>query len=150
MRAPVLLGLLAVACQADGAPASLPHTSVAIQSDSGPIAFDCEIAATPNDRQKGLMFRKSLAPSDGMIFLFAGASHQTFWMHNTLIPLDMVFIRADKTVLGVVENAEPMTDTPRGVPGDSQFVLEINGGLAAQRGIRAGQHVILTATIPAR
>jgi uncharacterized membrane protein (UPF0127 family) len=96
------------------------------------------------------MYRKSLGASDGMIFLFAAPAHQTFWMRNTLIPLDMVFIKADKTVLGVVENAEPMTDTPRSVPGDSQFVLEINGGVAAQRGIRAGQHLVFTASVPAR
>lgn len=85
-----------------------------------------------------------------MLFLFPSERPLSFWMKNTLIPLDMVFIRADKTVLGIVENAEPMTETSRFVPGNSQFVLEIGGGLAAKLGIQSGQSVAFEAAVPAR
>jgi uncharacterized membrane protein (UPF0127 family) len=134
---------------AAGTPAEL-RTPVSIESDSGPIVFSAELAATPAERARGLMFRKSMGDGEGMLFLFSRADQQTFWMHNTLIPLDMVFIKSDRTILGVVENAEPMTDTGRAVPGPSQFVLEINGGLARKRGVHAGQRVAFSATIPER
>jgi uncharacterized membrane protein (UPF0127 family) len=71
-------------------------------------------------------------------------------MRNTLISLDMIFIRADRTVLGVVERATPRTDAPRAVPGPSQFVLEVNAGLAREKGIEAGQAVTFLAPVPSR
>jgi uncharacterized membrane protein (UPF0127 family) len=68
---------------------------------------------------------------------------QTFWMKNTLIPLDMIFIGSDYAIVGVVENAQPLTLIARSVGEPSQYVLEIGGGLSARLGIRAGQHVEL-------
>lgn len=106
-----------------------------------PVTVSVEIAETPEQRQRGLMFRKQLAPDDGMLFLFERPQQQTFWMHNTLIPLDMIFITADWTVLGVVENATPLTDSPRSVPGLSQYVLEVNAGYARRIGLNAGNSV---------
>lgn len=76
-----------------------------------------------------------------MLFVFPREEQQSFWMKNTLIPLDMVFIRADRTILGVVVEAEPQTLSPRSVPGRSQYVLELRGGTAPRRGIEAGQTV---------
>src|SRR5262245_5233929 len=78
---------------------------VSIAASSGEAIFQSEIADTPLERQKGLMFRTSMGEKEGMLFLFADEAPRSFWMHNTLIPLDMIFIRADRTVLGVVENA---------------------------------------------
>lgn len=85
-----------------------------------------------------------------MLFLFPSERQLSFWMKNTLIPLDMIFIKADRKVLGVVENAEPLTETSRFVEGNSQFVLEIRGGLSKALGIAAGQTVVFDATIPTR
>ena len=123
---------------------------VSIAASSGEAIFQSEIADTPLERQKGLMFRTSMGEKEGMLFLFADEAPRSFWMHNTLIPLDMIFIRADRTVLGVVENAEPKTDTSRAVEGASQFVLEINGGAAKKHGIAAGQSMTFMAPIPTK
>jgi hypothetical protein len=73
-----------------------------------------------------------------MLFLFERPEQLSFWMRNTYIPLDMIFIEPGMTVLGIVENAEPLTDTARSVPGLSQYVLEVNAGFSRRHGITAG------------
>ena len=108
---------------------------------SPPITVEVEVARTPAQTQRGLMFRRELAPDRGMLFLFARERQQSFWMRNTLIPLDMIFITSELRVLGVVENAEPETEDPREVPGLSQFVLEVNAGFARAHGIGPGTAV---------
>jgi uncharacterized membrane protein (UPF0127 family) len=97
-----------------------------------------EVVDTPETRQRGLMYRKHLGPDAGMLFLFDEQQQHTFWMHNTLIPLDMIFIKSDWTVLGIVENATPLTDSKREVPGLSQYVLEVNAGFSRRNGLQAG------------
>jgi len=106
-----------------------------------PVAVDVEVARTPAETQRGLMFRRKRAPNAGMIFLFARPRQMTFWMRNTYIPLDMVFITSEMRVLGVVENATPETDDAREVEGISQYVLEVNAGFAREHGIVAGTPV---------
>jgi uncharacterized membrane protein (UPF0127 family) len=105
------------------------------------IPFRVELARTQAEQQQGLMYRPHMDADAGMLFIFNEPAPLTFWMKNTLIPLDMVFIDADRKIVGVVENAEPQTETARRVPGISQYVLEINGGLAAKLGVRAGSSV---------
>jgi uncharacterized membrane protein (UPF0127 family) len=105
------------------------------------VTVDVEVVDTPESRQRGLMYRKQLAPDAGMLFLFERPEHHTFWMHNTLVPLDMIFITADWSVLGIVENATPLTDSPRSVDGDSQYVLEVNAGFSRRHGLAAGTSV---------
>jgi uncharacterized membrane protein (UPF0127 family) len=124
----------------DGA-APARTAAVLIDIGSQRLTYRVELARTPAEREQGLMFRRQLDPDAGMLFLFERPALQTFWMKNTLIPLDMIFISAEREIVGIVANAEPETLTGRGVPVPSQFVLEIGGGLAAERGIRAGQHV---------
>lgn len=102
------------------------------------VPVQVEVARTDAQRMRGLMFRREMAESAGMIFLFPGESHQTFWMRNTLIPLDMIFIKADRTILGIYRNAVPETDDPRDVPGESQYVLEVNGGFCQRHNVNAG------------
>lgn len=92
-------------------------------------------------RQRGLMFRRQMDADAGMLFLFDEPEHLAFWMHNTYLPLDMVFITSGMRVLGVVENAEPRTDDPREVEGDSQYVLEFHAGTARRHGIGPGVRV---------
>ena len=96
-----------------------------------------ELARTSQEHSQGLMFRESLDADAGMLFLYQDEGIRVFWMRNTLIPLDMIFISADLTVAGVVENAEPQTDTQRQVGKPAQYVLEVNGGFAAAHGITA-------------
>jgi hypothetical protein len=114
---------------------------VTVRTDDGPVTFQAEVADTPAERNRGLMDRAELADDHGMLFLFPRPAQQSFWMKNTLIPLDIIFIRPDRTILGIVENAEPETLTSRRVPGLSQYVLEINGGLSSELGIAPGQRV---------
>lgn len=105
------------------------------------VTVRVEVANTDPTRQRGLMYRREMAEDAGMIFLFDESEQLSFWMHNTYLPLDMIFIREDMSVLGVVENAEPQTDDPREVPGMSKYVLEVNAGYARRHGIGPGTRV---------
>ena len=118
--------------------AAQPARVELLPAGADPIRVTVEVVDTPESRQRGLMFRKQLAEDAGMLFLFERPEHHTFWMHNTLIPLDIIFITADWTILGVVENATPLTDSTRFVPGDSQYVLEVNAGFARRHGLQGG------------
>jgi len=123
------------------APAPAPPATVAVDTGGRKITFHVELAMTPDQQSRGLMFRQSLATDAGMLFVFDRMSVHAFWMKNTLIPLDMLFIGADRRIVGIVANAEPKTETARTVGEPSQYVLEIGGGLSGQLGIRAGQLV---------
>ena len=100
-----------------------------------------EVANTGTQRELGLMYRKHLDENAGMIFVFPDAAPQNFWMHNTPISLDMIFADAAGRVLGIVANAQPFSDQPLGVAGDSEYVLEVNGGFCAKNRIRAGDRL---------
>ncbi|MSP40634.1 MAG: DUF192 domain-containing protein [Deltaproteobacteria bacterium] len=121
------------ACQAE--------PKVSISTKTGVVAFQVEIADTPSKREMGLQYRKDLAADRGMIFLFPGESPQSFWMKNTPLPLDMIFIDRERKIVGIVEQTQPFSLEPRGVNAPSQFVLEINGGLAKRHGIKTGDRV---------
>ena len=121
------------------APASV--SSVAIDTGGRKVLFHVEVAVTPEEHARGLMYRSRLADDAGMVFVFEEPSVQRFWMKNTLIPLDMIFIGKDRKVVGVVENAAPETETERTVGAPSQYVLEISGGLWAKLGIHRGEPV---------
>jgi uncharacterized protein len=125
----------AVAAQVEARPTVLLHAGERV------IPIRVELARTEPERERGLMFRNHLDPDAGMLFLFPRPGPLTFWMKNTFVPLDMVFIDENKRVLGIVENAVPETEVPRRVPGESQFVLEVVGGLTRQLGISAGTPV---------
>ena len=114
---------------------------VLMPSGKDPITVDVEIARTPEERQRGLMYRKHLAPNQGMLFLFEKTDHLSFWMRNTYIPLDMVFIEPGMRVLGIVENTTPLSDKSCRVPGESQYVLEVNAGFSRAHGLKRGDKV---------
>jgi hypothetical protein len=123
----------------------LPVGTVVLETPPrAPLTIKAEVAATDAQRQMGLMFRESMAEDEGMIFLFPTERHNAFWMHNTLIPLDMLFIDGDWKVVGIVENATPQTDDSRAVPKMSQYVLELNAGAAARHGLGEGTEVKFT------
>lgn len=109
-----------------------------IRQNGSEVRFQVEVVDTPESRAQGLMFRKEMAQFSGMLFVYDQPQRVAFWMKNTLIPLDMVFAGADGVVRRVHANAIPgdLTSIPGG--DDIQFVLEINGGLAATLGLSAG------------
>jgi uncharacterized membrane protein (UPF0127 family) len=84
------------------------------------------------------MFRKHLDDEAGMLFVFKDAAHRNFWMHNTAIPLDMLFADSGGRVIGIVANAEPFSDKEVGAEGAAEYVLEVNGGFCAKNGIKPG------------
>lgn len=112
-----------------------------VHSANGDHGFSVEIAATADERAMGLMFRDQLAPDAGMLFDFGEEREVSFWMQNTLIPLDMIFIGADGEIKSIHVNARPLdtTSIPSGFP--VQFVLEIPGGRSVELGIAAGDLV---------
>lgn len=100
-----------------------------------------EVAETPGERKLGLQYRNELAEGQGMLFLFPTEEIQTFWMKNTPISLDMIFINAQLQIVGIVHEAVPFSTELRSVAAPSQFVLEINGGLSRRNGIGVGDTV---------
>lgn len=139
---------LVMACQARGgtaqmelSPAGLEQRALVIRSGATEHRFTVEVAATPEQQEMGLMNRTVLAPDRGMIFPFPAPRVASFWMKNTLIPLDMLFIRADGTIESIVENAVPQDLSPRMSQGEVKTVLELPGGRASALGIKPGDHV---------
>jgi uncharacterized membrane protein (UPF0127 family) len=147
MRAPLLalFGFLALACpigaEAAPPPSGLPVETITIDTKSGPHSFSVEVAADEESREKGLMYRMAMAPDAGMLFDFHTPQLVSFWMENTVLPLDMLFVRADGTIARIKENATPYSreNIPSGEP--IEVVIELNGGRAAALGITEGAHV---------
>jgi uncharacterized protein len=103
--------------------------------------FTVEVARTPDEQAQGLMNRQSLGPDRGMIFPFDQPRQATFWMKNTLIPLDLIFIRSDGTIESIAANTVPLSLETVPSQGAVAAVLEIAGGRAAELGIKAGDKV---------
>ncbi|HEY6420621.1 MAG TPA: DUF192 domain-containing protein [Candidatus Binataceae bacterium] len=115
-------------------------SSVSIVAHDGAsrVQVAVEIADTGAQRETGLMYRTHLDERAGMLFVFSDASELHFWMKNTVIPLDMIFADARGRIIGIVANAEPYSETPVGVKGASEYVLEVNGGFCARHGVQPG------------
>lgn len=114
-----------------------------VDVDGKSIWIEVEVAASRAMRTRGMMWRVALADGKGMLFLFKNQEALSFWMRNTLIPLDMVFIDSSLRVAGIVENAEPRTLTSRSPGKPSQFVLELPGGYTRKMRIKPGSAVEL-------
>jgi uncharacterized membrane protein (UPF0127 family) len=129
-----------------GPAGEIPEASpprVVFVTPAGEVPVRVEIADTPAAQRRGLMFRRELAQDAGMIFVFDTEVEHPFWMKNTYLPLDMIFISRALHVVGVVANAEPLTETNLTVSKPSQYVLEVNAGFAARHGIEPGAQVRL-------
>jgi uncharacterized protein len=118
----------------------LPKVPLTIRAANGVHPFTVQVAATEDQQERGLMFYRSLAPDEGMIFPYDPPQSVAFWMKNTLISLDMVFIRADGTIARIA-HAQPMNLDPVPAGEPVAAVLEIRGGRAAELGIREGDKV---------
>jgi uncharacterized membrane protein (UPF0127 family) len=139
----VVTGLLCLAaCQGEAAEkASLPQATIRFETSRGAWVVKVEVAADEASRARGLMFRQSLDPGRGMIFVFPGSEEHVFWMHNTPLPLDLIFLDETRAVVGVVANAAPQTDTPRTVGKPSRYVVEVGAGEAAAHAVAPGTRV---------
>jgi uncharacterized membrane protein (UPF0127 family) len=139
--ASLALAAVCAACAAKEAPAS-PMPAVVLETrDGARHRVTVELARTDAERMRGLMERTSLPPESGMLFLFAESEEHGFWMKNTFIPLDMIFIGDDGRVVGIVESAAPGTTELRSAGVPSRYVLEVNGGWAKAKGVRRGDRV---------
>lgn len=116
--------------------------SLTVLGAKGGARFELEVADEPWEEMRGLMFRREMAKGWGMVFVFADEAPRSFWMKNTLMPLDMVFVRADGVVDSVVASAEPLSLTPRRSAGPAKYVVELANGAAATAGIVAGRRLV--------
>jgi uncharacterized protein len=148
-KAAIAVAAALVACSPNVAPAEavagqaqtgLRQVPLTITSASGAHRFTVDVAATPEQQERGLMFVKHLAGGRGMIFPYDPPQNVAFWMKNTLIPLDIIFIRADGTIARIT-NAKALDETPLPSGEPITAVLEIAGGRAAELGIATGDRV---------
>ena len=122
---------------------TFPRETIAVETRSARRhLFEAWRAETPAQREQGLMFIRSLGAGQAMIFVYDPPEHVAMWMKNTLLPLDMLFVDEQGCVIKVKENARPGSLDPIEAEGDVALVVELNGGVAAQRGIRAGDRVV--------
>ena len=139
IRAALLAGVLGLAAAA--AAADCDPARVDLRGDWGAASFTVEVADEPAERSMGLMNRESMARSAGMLFIYEAPQRASFWMKNTLIPLDMIFMDETGTVTHVHENAIPLDETPIDGGTGVLAVLEINGGLSRAIGIDVGSEL---------
>jgi uncharacterized protein len=138
-RAPIAL-LLAATLSCTPACAAPSGPRVILESGGKSHRVQVELADTEAKRERGLMFRKELPEGRGMLFLFDEEGEHSFWMKDTLIPLDLIFVDSSGRVTGIVARARPLTLEPRS-GGPSRMVLEVPGGWAAAHGVRAGDRM---------
>ena len=125
-----------------GNPELKPLKPLVVRTAKGEFRFLVEVADTDRERELGMMCRRSLAPDRGMLFDFIRErGDAAFWMRNTLIPLDIIYIRKDGVVRSIIRNARPLDETPRPAGGPILGVLELAGGRAAQIGLQPGDRV---------
>ncbi len=128
----------------DGSAQSVDKLTI-IKQDGTKHDFAIELALTPAQQQQGLMNRTEMADTKGMLFFFGPEAPRSFWMKNTLIPLDMIFIKKDGTILNIHDSAIPHDLTSIKSAGPVSAVLEINGGLSKRFDIKSGdkaEHIL--------
>ena len=128
---------------------ALAPDQLVIETATGPLHFTVELASTPGERERGLMYRRGMRPDHGMLFDFHAEQMVAFWMKNTPLPLDMLFIDGQGTVIQVAPDAVPFSETPIPSQRPIRAVLELNAGTAKRLGIVPGakvEHPIFTTT----
>jgi uncharacterized membrane protein (UPF0127 family) len=119
----------------------LPVIPLTVATPKGEHAFRVEVARSEEEQARGLMFRTAMGPDEGMIFPSDPVGERSFWMKNTVISLDIVFIGPDHMISNIAANAVPYSETPIPSDGPAIAVLELNGGRAAQLGFTRGARV---------
>ncbi|HXC89171.1 MAG TPA: DUF192 domain-containing protein [Stellaceae bacterium] len=138
----VSLGLAGFGAANAAEPQDYATADLVIVSDSGPHRFTVELAETPEQMEQGLMFRQELASDAGMLFDFKQPTMATMWMRNTLIPLDMLFVDEHGRIVNIHQRAVPQSDAIIVAAAPVRAVIELNGGTAAQLGIKPGDRVL--------
>lgn len=129
------------------ASSSIPQVVIHPQKGE-PIRISVEIADTPQKRSFGLMYRRDLPESHGMLFLFPREEPLSFWMKNTPLPLDIIFINAAHTIVSIAHNTTPFSEKPLPSGSPAQFVLEVNGGFCQRHGVAVGDRVEFPEHLP--
>src|SRR5271165_2009474 len=137
----VVGGLVLALFWAAQPPRAATTGTLEIASKTGVHSFSVEVVATDAEREKGLMYRRELPEGRGMLFDFQNEQPVAFWMKNTYIPLDMIFIRKDGRILRIAENTEPLSERLVPSGGPILAVLEVIGGTARKLGIKPGDLV---------
>ncbi|RMH57985.1 MAG: DUF192 domain-containing protein [Bacteroidetes bacterium] len=113
-----------------------------LRADGTPVAtIDVELAETPQERARGLMHRRSLPPSSGMLFLFDAPDTLSFWMHNTPLPLDILFVSPDSQIVTIVRRTTPFSDDHIRSTAPAQYVVEVRAGFADRAGLTEGMRI---------
>jgi uncharacterized membrane protein (UPF0127 family) len=141
LAAAVLLALISPRLDSSGQLAGQQLQSLEIATRTGVHVFAIELAVTPEQQAKGLMFRRELPEGRGMLFDFQKEQPASFWMKNTYVPLDMIFIRADGRILRIAENTVPLSEALVTSGGPVRAVLEVIAGTARKLGIAPGDRV---------
>jgi uncharacterized protein len=131
-----------------GACAQGPRIEIVGPGGAQRAVVSVEIADTTATREYGLMYRKQMDENAGMIFVFKSPRHNEFWMKNTVIPLDMIYADGAGKIIGVVRNAPPFSEDIDAVDGDSQYVLEVNGGFCDRHGVKVGDTLRFEGFVP--
>lgn len=121
-----------------GVSACASEPRVVLHTADGDVPVTVEVAATPGQQSLGLMYRKELGANAGMLFVFDTSVEHPFWMKNTVLPLDMIFLGDDRKVVGIVKDAVPFTTTSRTVGVPSRYVLEVNAGFSEKHHVKTG------------
>ncbi len=127
----------------DGGPPKVPAARVTFPQAPGAPPVDVEVMATEPLRSRGLMFRRELPEARGMLFVFDDETPRSFWMRNTCLPLDMVFVAADGYVVSTLENVPTLNEEPRDSKCAAKYVLELNAGFCRRHGVKAGQNLAI-------
>ena len=129
------------AAEAMGAQPTLPRSTLTVETEGGPVAFTVELADEPREIQTGMMFRQDIGEREGMLFDLGRPRIPIFWMRNTLISLDIIFIDSGGRIIHIAANATPLSEEPLSPGEQARGVLEIAGGRAAELGIEVGDLV---------
>lgn len=125
----------------DGKPPEVPISKIRFPGAAKAPTLLAETMLTEEHRSRGLMYRREMAEDHGMLFVFEDSQNRSFWMHNTCLPLDMLFIAEDGYITGIQENVPTMNDDSRSIPCRAKFVLEVNAGFCRKFGVKAGQSI---------
>lgn len=142
IRVVFLLALGFCSCRGVAAPAPVPRGLVRFDSPRGAWTVDVEVVRTPEARARGLMRRAALPANTGMLFVFEETMEHGFWMHDTLLSLDMIFLDDTRTTVGVVAHAQPLSDAPLTVGRPSRYVIEVLAGEAAAHAVGPGVRAV--------
>ena len=137
-----VLGAASVAASSAAAETPLAANTLEIRTAKATHAFTVEIADTDAKREEGLMFRTQMAPDHGMLFDFKREQPVYFWMKNTYLSLDMIFARADGTILSIAENTTPLSEALVPAGGPVRFVFEVVAGTTKRLGVAPGDRLV--------